>query len=76
VDDNVREHQPRIKQVQDLLDQGAKHRMVFILDVGKGSDLGGLVVFHGRVGSWLFGLRHYKTSSAKNCISERQIFNG
>jgi hypothetical protein len=35
-----------MKQVLDLLDQGAKHRMVFIFDVGQGANLRGLVVFH------------------------------
>jgi hypothetical protein len=49
VNDDVRKHQLRVQQVQDLLDQGAEHRMVFIFDIRQGGDLRGLVVFH-RVG--------------------------
>ena len=46
VDDDVGEHQARVEQVQDLLDQGAEHRMVFIFHIRQGADLRRLVVFH------------------------------
>ncbi len=46
VDDDVAEDQLRVQQVQNLFDQRAEHRVVFILDIGQGADLRGLVIFH------------------------------
>src|SRR5450830_62424 len=48
VDDDVGKNQAGIKQVENLLDQGAEHRVVFIFDVAERTNLGGLVVFHRR----------------------------
>src|SRR5450830_52952 len=71
VDDDVRKNQARIEQVENLLDQGAEHRVVFIFDVAERTNLGGLVVFHRRRSSKV-GIKtgqkcstNYKTSGRK-----------
>jgi uncharacterized membrane protein len=43
VNQDVAENQFGVKQVQDLFDQGAKYRVVFVLDIGQGANLR---VFH------------------------------
>jgi hypothetical protein len=48
VNDDVREHQLRVQQMHDLLDQRAEDGMVFVLDVRQGGDLRRLLVFHRR----------------------------
>ncbi|MNY57894.1 hypothetical protein D3C86_1941610 [compost metagenome] len=46
VDQDVAEAEPGIEQMQDLLDQGAEDRMVFVFFIAEGADLRRLVIVH------------------------------